>query len=111
LENQYGKQRDHDPSHCSAEHCYQIYRVLSRGPPGYPKDSRSSSFPGLPTLAIKCPDCRSLTVNNQAPSCFVCGRKFLRPDEIPARLLLIAGLIGIALAAVFVAAEKLLASR
>ena len=64
-----------------------------------------------PSLAIKCPDCKSTTVNDQALACYVCRRKFDPPGHMPHRFLLMAGLIGVVLAAVFVAAQQLLATR
>jgi hypothetical protein len=62
-------------------------------------------------MAIKCPDCRGLTVNNKATSCFVCGRKFPVANQGSLTLVIMAGLLGVLLTVLVVAAQKLLASR
>jgi uncharacterized paraquat-inducible protein A len=53
-------------------------------------------------MTIKCTACQSVTVADDAVTCFKCGRKFRDQDRIPLRLFVIAALIGVSLPLVFV---------
>jgi uncharacterized paraquat-inducible protein A len=53
-------------------------------------------------MIIKCTACQSVTVADDAVTCFKCGRKFRDQDRIPLRLFVIAALIGVSLPLVFV---------
>jgi uncharacterized paraquat-inducible protein A len=52
-------------------------------------------------MTIKCTACQSITVADDAVTCFKCGRKFRDQNQIPLRLIVIATLIGVFLPLVF----------
>jgi hypothetical protein len=56
-------------------------------------------------MAIKCSECRGVTVNDDAPNCFVCGRRF--PGiGLTSWLVIGAALAGLLLTTIVIAAQK-----